>query len=139
MEGEAHAARSEQCLNYVRGARRGLFGNEPVQPWWGLVTDMNEFRLYSGGTAPRPNTSASSSGAKTSCRVATTSSANWTMLASTAIFSPKYSRAICCYRKQDGRSSSVLWSGNGRPGVSSKENSTTATKMCGSASMMCSG
>ncbi|MGC9958872.1 hypothetical protein [Roseiarcus sp.] len=36
----------EQCLNYVRGARRGLFGNEPIQPWWGLVTDMNEFRLY---------------------------------------------------------------------------------------------
>jgi hypothetical protein len=36
----------DQCLNYVRGARRGLFGNEPVQPWWGLVTDMNEFRLY---------------------------------------------------------------------------------------------
>jgi type I restriction-modification system DNA methylase subunit len=36
----------QQCLNYVRGARRGLFGNEPVQPWWGLVTDMNEFRLY---------------------------------------------------------------------------------------------
>ncbi|MCA3717512.1 MAG: restriction endonuclease subunit M, partial [Brevundimonas sp.] len=36
----------EQCLNYVRGARKGLFGNEPVQPWWGLVTDMNEFRLY---------------------------------------------------------------------------------------------
>src|SRR5690606_23942110 len=36
----------EQCLNYIRGARRGLFGNEPVQPWWGIVTDMNEFRLY---------------------------------------------------------------------------------------------
>lgn len=36
----------EQCLNYVRGARRNLYGNEPVQPWWGLVTDMNEFRLY---------------------------------------------------------------------------------------------
>jgi hypothetical protein len=36
----------EQCLNYVRGARRGLFGNEPTLPWWGLVTDMNEFRLY---------------------------------------------------------------------------------------------
>jgi len=35
----------EQCLNYVRHARRDLFGNEPVQPWWGLVTDMNEFRL----------------------------------------------------------------------------------------------
>jgi hypothetical protein len=36
----------EQCLNYVRGARRGMVGNESVQPWWGLVTDMNEFRLY---------------------------------------------------------------------------------------------
>ena len=42
----------EQCLNYVRGARRGLFGNEPVQPWWGLVTDMNEFRLYWWDHAP---------------------------------------------------------------------------------------
>ncbi len=42
----------EQCLNYVRGARRGLFGNEPVQPWWGLVTDMNEFRLYWWDRAP---------------------------------------------------------------------------------------
>ncbi|MEN9855743.1 MAG: hypothetical protein RLZZ157_869 [Pseudomonadota bacterium] len=36
----------QQCFNYIRGARRGLFGNEPVQPWWGIVTDMNEFRLY---------------------------------------------------------------------------------------------
>jgi type I restriction-modification system DNA methylase subunit len=42
----------EQCLNYVRGARRGLFGNEAVQPWWGLVTDMNEFRLYWWDRAP---------------------------------------------------------------------------------------
>jgi hypothetical protein len=42
----------EQCLNYVRGARRGLFGNEPVQPWWGLITDMNEFRLYWWDRAP---------------------------------------------------------------------------------------
>jgi len=42
----------EQCLNYLRGARRGLFGNEPVQPWWGLVTDMNEFRLYWWDRAP---------------------------------------------------------------------------------------
>ncbi|WP_137045427.1 DNA methyltransferase [Pseudolabrys sp. FHR47] len=42
----------EQCLNYVRGARRGLFGNETVQPWWGLVTDMNEFRLYWWDRAP---------------------------------------------------------------------------------------
>ena len=36
----------QQCFNYIRGARRGLFGNEAVQPWWGIVTDMNEFRLY---------------------------------------------------------------------------------------------
>ena len=36
----------QQCFNYIRGARRGLFGNESVQPWWGIVTDMNEFRLY---------------------------------------------------------------------------------------------
>jgi hypothetical protein len=42
----------KQCLDYVRGARRGLFGNEPVQPWWGLVTDMNEFRLYWWDRAP---------------------------------------------------------------------------------------
>lgn len=42
----------EQCLGYLRGARRGLFGNEPVQPWWGLVTDMNEFRLYWWDRAP---------------------------------------------------------------------------------------
>ena len=47
-----HAQPVEQCLNYVRGARRGLFGNEPVQPWWGLVTDMNEFRLYWWDRAP---------------------------------------------------------------------------------------
>ena len=43
----------EQCLNYVRHARRNLFGNEPVQPWWGLVTDMNEFRLYWWDRAPQ--------------------------------------------------------------------------------------
>jgi hypothetical protein len=54
----------EQCLNYVRGTRLGLFGNEPVQPWWGLVTDMNEFRLYWWDRAQR-NTSALSSVAKT--------------------------------------------------------------------------
>ncbi|OXE35436.1 MAG: hypothetical protein CGW95_13840 [Phenylobacterium zucineum] len=43
----------KQCLDYVRGARKGLFGNEPVQPWWGLVTDMNEFRLYWWDRAPQ--------------------------------------------------------------------------------------
>ncbi len=42
----------KQCLDYVRGARRGLFGNEPVQPRWGIVTDMNEFRLYWWDRAP---------------------------------------------------------------------------------------
>lgn len=42
----------KQCLDYVRGARKDLFGNEPVQPWWGLVTDMNEFRLYWWDRAP---------------------------------------------------------------------------------------
>ena len=36
----------KQCQDYIAGARRGLFGNEPVLPWWGVVTDMNEFRLY---------------------------------------------------------------------------------------------
>ncbi|MEO9168794.1 MAG: DNA methyltransferase, partial [Aestuariivirga sp.] len=43
----------EQCLNYVRAARRETWGNEPVQPWWGLVTDMNEFRLYWWDRAPQ--------------------------------------------------------------------------------------
>ena len=42
----------EQALNYVRGSRRGLFGNEPVQPWWAFVSDMNEFRLYWWDRAP---------------------------------------------------------------------------------------
>lgn len=42
----------EQALNYVRGARRGLVGNEPVQPWWAFVSDMNEFRLYWWDRAP---------------------------------------------------------------------------------------
>lgn len=36
----------EQCLTYLRAARKNIWGSEPVQPWWGLVTDMNEFRLY---------------------------------------------------------------------------------------------
>jgi hypothetical protein len=36
----------EQCLGYLRGARRGILGAQPTEPWWGLVTDMNEFRLY---------------------------------------------------------------------------------------------
>ncbi len=35
-----------QCLDYLSYARRGLFPSDPVQPTWGIVTDMNEFRLY---------------------------------------------------------------------------------------------
>ena len=35
-----------QAMDYLAGARRGLFGHEPILPMWALVTDMNEFRLY---------------------------------------------------------------------------------------------
>ena len=35
-----------QCLDYLSCARRGLFPNDPILPTWGIVTDMNEFRLY---------------------------------------------------------------------------------------------
>ncbi|MDD2601185.1 MAG: restriction endonuclease subunit M, partial [Kiritimatiellae bacterium] len=37
----------EQCLDYLRGARTKLTGHELVDPYWAVVTDMNEFRLYS--------------------------------------------------------------------------------------------
>ena len=36
----------KQCADYLREAGRNLYGNEPVQPTWAVVTDMNEFRLY---------------------------------------------------------------------------------------------
>lgn len=36
----------QQAKDYLWNARRGLFGNEPVQPRFAIVTDMNEFRLY---------------------------------------------------------------------------------------------
>ncbi len=36
----------DQCLDYLGGARRGIIGSEPILPRWGIVTDMNEFRLY---------------------------------------------------------------------------------------------
>jgi len=36
----------DQCLDYLSGARRGMIGSEPILPRWGIVTDMNEFRLY---------------------------------------------------------------------------------------------
>ncbi|MGC9269104.1 Eco57I restriction-modification methylase domain-containing protein, partial [Acidiphilium sp.] len=35
-----------QCLDYLSAARLKMFGNEPVLPLWGIVTDMNRFRLY---------------------------------------------------------------------------------------------
>ena len=35
-----------QCLDYLGYARRGLFPADPILPIWGIVTDMNEFRLY---------------------------------------------------------------------------------------------
>ena len=36
----------EQCLNYLHLANRPIHGAENVRPRWGIVTDMNEFRLY---------------------------------------------------------------------------------------------
>ncbi len=42
----------KQCLDYLSAARRGMVGNESVLPTWGLVTDMNEFRLYWFDRAP---------------------------------------------------------------------------------------
>ncbi|MBV9061379.1 MAG: Eco57I restriction-modification methylase domain-containing protein, partial [Alphaproteobacteria bacterium] len=44
-KGNARSPR-QQCLDYLSASRRGFFGNEAVLPVWGLVTDMNEFRLY---------------------------------------------------------------------------------------------
>jgi hypothetical protein len=35
-----------QCLDYLSFARRGTFPSDPILPTWGIVTDMNEFRLY---------------------------------------------------------------------------------------------
>lgn len=35
-----------QARDYLWNARRGRFGNEPVQPRYAIVTDMDEFRLY---------------------------------------------------------------------------------------------
>ncbi len=43
----------KQCLDYLGAARRGLFGNEAILPSWGIVTDMNEFRLYWYDRAPQ--------------------------------------------------------------------------------------
>lgn len=42
----------KQCSDYLREAMRPLFGNEVLLPTWGIVTDMNEFRLYWRNTMP---------------------------------------------------------------------------------------
>lgn len=42
----------KQCADYLREAMKPLFGNEAIQPTWGIVTDMNEFRLYWRNTMP---------------------------------------------------------------------------------------
>ncbi|MDT8390162.1 MAG: Eco57I restriction-modification methylase domain-containing protein [Lentisphaeria bacterium] len=36
----------QQCFNYLRRSRTQLSGHELVKPYWAIVTDMNEFRLY---------------------------------------------------------------------------------------------
>lgn len=36
----------KQCGDYLKAAANGLYGNEPIQPTWAVVSDMNEFRLY---------------------------------------------------------------------------------------------
>lgn len=36
----------KQCFAYLRGAADNLTGGELVKPYWAIVTDMNEFRLY---------------------------------------------------------------------------------------------
>lgn len=36
----------KQCLDYLSQARSAGYDSDPVRPTWGLVTDMNEFRLY---------------------------------------------------------------------------------------------
>lgn len=35
-----------QARDYLWNARRGLFPNDPIQPRFAIVTDMDEFRLY---------------------------------------------------------------------------------------------
>jgi hypothetical protein len=35
----------KQCADYLKEAANALYGNEPIQPTWGVVSDMNEFRL----------------------------------------------------------------------------------------------
>ncbi len=42
----------KQCSDYLRELVKPLLGHEAIQPTWGIVTDMNEFRLYWRNTMP---------------------------------------------------------------------------------------
>lgn len=42
----------EQCFSYLRGARTHFGSRELVEPYWAVVTDMNEFRLYCAKWGP---------------------------------------------------------------------------------------
>lgn len=42
----------KQCADYLREAMKPLYGNEAILPTWGIVSDMNEFRLYWRNTMP---------------------------------------------------------------------------------------
>ena len=42
----------KQCADYMRGLELPLFQSAPIQPRLGIVTDMNEFRLYWRDTMP---------------------------------------------------------------------------------------
>lgn len=42
----------QQCADYLKEAAQRLYGNEPIQPTWGIISDMNELRLYWRRTMP---------------------------------------------------------------------------------------
>ncbi|QTR44721.1 Eco57I restriction-modification methylase domain-containing protein [Thiothrix litoralis] len=44
----------QQCADYLNFARRQFtpYGTEKIQPTWGIVSDMNEFRLYWNSRMP---------------------------------------------------------------------------------------
>lgn len=45
----------KQCADYLSFSRQQFtpYGNEKIQPSWGIVTDMNEFRLYYKARMPQ--------------------------------------------------------------------------------------
>jgi hypothetical protein len=42
----------KQCFDYLKSAAEGLYGHESIRPTWGIVTNMDEFRLYHLRTGP---------------------------------------------------------------------------------------